>query len=97
MAPSQKFKSSDTLALDGNGFTLPTRSKRTRDHSKDDKISKLRKPPLSQITTQIVFVSDHVSLSRLDCGIFLIITLYKFIGRTNKKAIETFQVSNPEL
>ncbi|XP_018572376.1 DNA repair and recombination protein RAD54-like [Anoplophora glabripennis] len=59
LAPSQKFKN-DT-SIEKNGFTVPARTKRTREHSKDDKSNKLRKP-LLQINTQIVFISDHEEL-----------------------------------
>uniref|UniRef100_A0A6P7GT46 DNA repair and recombination protein RAD54-like n=1 Tax=Diabrotica virgifera virgifera TaxID=50390 RepID=A0A6P7GT46_DIAVI len=60
-APSQKYKTEDTLTKNVNsGFKSPFTSKRTRDHSKDTKNTK--RAPLSQVNTEIIFVSDHEEL-----------------------------------
>ncbi|XP_072379893.1 DNA repair and recombination protein RAD54-like [Diabrotica undecimpunctata] len=60
-APSQKYKAEDTLIKNVNsGFKSPFTSKRTRDHSKDAKNTK--RAPLSQVNTEIIFVSDHEEL-----------------------------------
>ncbi|KAJ8972646.1 hypothetical protein NQ317_008232 [Molorchus minor] len=63
--PVRNLKKDDPAMGNAKGFITPatTVSKRTRerDRSKDDRITKLRKP-LSQVNPDIVYISDHEQL-----------------------------------
>lgn len=58
LAPSQKDKIQNTLSQQTNCFVSPLPAKRTRDHSKDNK-NNCKRPPLTQITAEIIIISDH--------------------------------------